>query len=213
MSAARPTQQKRSEATLQAIVQATFDLLSVKDIEDIGVGDIAAKAGVAVGTIYRRFENKEAVVAHLLRLVQERQVSELEKVLAPDRWQDVPVEDRVRWLRTRLTETAGHAPGLLRAIYGHVITGRDRLADYAREQDRKVLEILAGWILDAWDAETGPAERLAVTTALSSFVHGLYLAALYPFSYAGLPRDAVIGELEKALLLHLRAAAREGAET
>jgi AcrR family transcriptional regulator len=200
----KPALQKRSELTLAAIVQAMLDLLATKDIEEIAVSDIAQKAGVAVGTIYRRFENKEALVAHLLKLIQGKQVSELGPLLAPAIWEGKGVEERVSWLREQLTATAHRAPGLIRAIFAHVITGKDRLADYSREQDRKVLTMLSDWILDAHPGVPGAKERAVVATGIATFVHALYMAVLYAFSYPGQTREEVIEQLEASLLAHLR---------
>ena len=47
-------------------------LLRKKDFDDIGIAELAAEAGVAVGTVYRRFENKEALVPLLFDLWQAR---------------------------------------------------------------------------------------------------------------------------------------------
>jgi AcrR family transcriptional regulator len=202
----KPALQKRSEATLAAIVQATLDLLATKDIEEIAVSEIAQKAGVAVGTIYRRFENKEALVAHLLQLVQGKQVTELGPLLRAPEWEGAGIEQRVRWLREQLTATAQRAPGLIRAIFAHVITGRDPLADYSREQDGKVLRLLTEWLLDAHPGDPGAHEHAVTATALATFVHAVYMAVLYPFSYPGQPRGEVVEQLESGLLAHLRTA-------
>ena len=207
----KPALQKHSEATLAAIVQATLELLATKDIEEIAVAEIAHKAGVAVGTIYRRFENKEALVAHLLQLVQGKQVAELEPLLARERWQGQELEQRVRWLREQLSGTAGRAPGLLRAIFAHVIIGKDPLADYSREQDRRVLALLTDWVLEAHPGRPGAGARSAVAIGLATFVHAVYMALLYPFSYPGQPRERVVEELEAGLLAHIAHAWRPGA--
>ena len=47
-------------------------LLRSKDFDEIGVAELATEAGVAVGTVYRRFENKEALVPLLFELWRER---------------------------------------------------------------------------------------------------------------------------------------------
>jgi AcrR family transcriptional regulator len=199
----RPALQKRSEATLAAITGAALKLLATKDIDEISIAEIAHEAGIAVGTIYRRFESKEALVAHLLTLVQEKQVRELEALLSAPKWEGKSVEERVRWLRDQLTNTANAAPGLLRAIFGHVITGKDRLADFAREQDKEVLRLLCQWLLGAHPGTPDQREQAVASTALATFVHAVYMALLYPFSYAGRRREDVVAELEAGLLAHL----------
>lgn len=202
----KPAMQKRSEATLSAIVEATIDLLAIKDIDEIAVAEIAQKAGVSVGTIYRRFESKEALVGHLLQLVQGKQVAELPAMLVQEAWEGKDVEQRVRWLRDQLTTAAQRAPGLLRAIFAHVITGRDGLAEYSREQDQKILKLLTEWLLEAHHRPPAARERAVTATATATFVHAVYMAMLYPFSYPGQARHEVVALLEAGFLAHLRTA-------
>lgn len=52
-------------------------LLRKKDFDDIGIAELAAEAGVAVGTVYRRFENKEALVPLLFGLWQARSEAQM----------------------------------------------------------------------------------------------------------------------------------------
>lgn len=48
-----PAQQARSRKSRDKIVEAFVDLLKEKPFEHISVADIAARADVAVGTLYR----------------------------------------------------------------------------------------------------------------------------------------------------------------
>lgn len=200
---AKPAVQKRSEAKREAIVQAAMDLLAERDMGEIAIGDIAHRAGVAVGTVYQRFENKQALVAHLLHTRQERQVEELAVFLGPDRWAGEGVVTRVRWLRERLVASDKAAPGLLRAILSYVVSGRDTLADVARAREVETLDLLAEWLIAGAPASPDVERKARVTVALATFVHAVHIAALYPFSYAGLPRETVLDELEAALLAQL----------
>ena len=57
---AKPASQARSRATRDRLVAALDGLLREKDFESITIADLAREAGLAVGTVYRRFENKAA---------------------------------------------------------------------------------------------------------------------------------------------------------
>ncbi len=63
------------EAALQdrraAILQAALAAFAERGVNGIAVPQIAARAGVGVGTIYRHFENKEALVNELFCLEQQ----------------------------------------------------------------------------------------------------------------------------------------------
>lgn len=61
--------QRRSLRTQEKLLDALEQLLEARFFEHITIQDIAATAGVAVGTVYRRFRNKEALLPALyLRL-------------------------------------------------------------------------------------------------------------------------------------------------
>ena len=54
------------------IVAALDELLKDKPFDQLTVAEIATKAGVAVGTVYQRFKNKEALVPVVLEIYQKR---------------------------------------------------------------------------------------------------------------------------------------------
>ncbi len=54
--------QQRSQQTQEKLLDALESLLRERYFEHITIQDIAAEAGVAVGTVYRRFRNKEALL-------------------------------------------------------------------------------------------------------------------------------------------------------
>ncbi len=57
--------QERSRDKLERVLAATDALLCERLFEDIAMADIAAKAGVAVGTIYTRFRKKDDLLPAL----------------------------------------------------------------------------------------------------------------------------------------------------
>ena len=59
--------QRRSALTQERLLDALEALLDERVFEQISIQDIAAAAGVAVGTVYRRFRNKEALLPALYR--------------------------------------------------------------------------------------------------------------------------------------------------
>jgi AcrR family transcriptional regulator len=77
-SFARPATQARSMKTQQNLMDALEALLREKDFDAISVPDLAAEAGVAVGTVYRRFENKEALIPLLFELWKTRSALQME---------------------------------------------------------------------------------------------------------------------------------------
>ena len=78
----KPTRQARSQETLKRILDACDSLLKQKTFEQITMQDIASKAGVSVGNLYNRFEDRGALIEHLLLRYQEQFLDEFMRALA-----------------------------------------------------------------------------------------------------------------------------------
>jgi AcrR family transcriptional regulator len=74
----RPPLQARSRKALQKVLTAAEDVLAADGFDDFTMTAVAARAGVSVGAIYRRFDGKE----QLLTAVKDRLLSQLEEDLA-----------------------------------------------------------------------------------------------------------------------------------
>lgn len=61
----RTPRQPRSEATVDAILEAAFQLLEQGGLEALTTNHMAERAGVSVGTLYQYFAGKQAILAAL----------------------------------------------------------------------------------------------------------------------------------------------------
>ncbi|GAA3309977.1 hypothetical protein GCM10020295_75860 [Streptomyces cinereospinus] len=68
----REPRQARSAATLARILRAAEELASSAGLEDMTMTGVAERADVSVGTIYRRFEDKEQLITALAERMLER---------------------------------------------------------------------------------------------------------------------------------------------
>jgi len=71
MSDRKPPGRPRSQASHQAILQATLSLLGELGFEGMSIEAIAARAGVGKTTIYRRYTNKEELVADAIESIRQ----------------------------------------------------------------------------------------------------------------------------------------------
>jgi AcrR family transcriptional regulator len=58
----RPPQQRRSRESLERVLQAGEELLAERGYEGFTIAEVSRKAKVSVGSVYGRFENKDALV-------------------------------------------------------------------------------------------------------------------------------------------------------
>ena len=61
--ARRTPRQARAETTVEAIFDATFQLLEAGGVEALTTNHIAQRAGVSIGTLYQYFAGKSAILA------------------------------------------------------------------------------------------------------------------------------------------------------
>ncbi|MER6392815.1 TetR/AcrR family transcriptional regulator [Streptomyces sp. NPDC001523] len=71
-AAYREPQQARSAATLARVLRAAEQIASTSGLEEMTIAGVAKRAGVAVGTIYRRFEDKDQLISALIERMLER---------------------------------------------------------------------------------------------------------------------------------------------
>ena len=68
----KPTRQARSRETRDRLVRALDASLRDRAFEEITIADLAKTAGLSVGAVYRRFENKDAFIPVIFELYRER---------------------------------------------------------------------------------------------------------------------------------------------
>lgn len=68
----KPAYQERSRKAREKIVRALDEALREKPFDQVTVAELAGRAGVAVGTVYRRFENKDALIPVISEIYQRR---------------------------------------------------------------------------------------------------------------------------------------------
>jgi AcrR family transcriptional regulator len=102
-SAVPKLRERIREATCDAIAAAAEELFAERGVQGAHVGDIAARAGVSVGTLYNHFEDREAILAALLARRRAELVEALDAVL--DAGADLPFRDQLR--------------NLVRAVFDH----------------------------------------------------------------------------------------------
>ena len=68
----RPPQQRRSRESLERVLRAGADVLGDKGYDGFTIGEVSREADVSVGSVYGRFESKDALIYEIHRRLLER---------------------------------------------------------------------------------------------------------------------------------------------
>lgn len=118
-------QQERSRASLARLLSATIELLEEHGLEGATVPRIAAAAGVAPASIYRRFRDRDALVRAALMDVLARSATASDKWLRREVFGDQTFEGVVRRVVAVTLGQYRSSPGLMRALTRFVETDSD----------------------------------------------------------------------------------------
>jgi AcrR family transcriptional regulator len=134
----------------QAILDAAGALFRRQGVEQVDVRQIAAAAGVGVGTVYRHFESKANVIAALLG-ERERALQDALLSGPPPLGPGAPAGERLAAFLTALAQLTEQEIELLHASEGAAAGARHRVGSYRAW--RQHVAILLGEIDPRLDAE------------------------------------------------------------
>jgi AcrR family transcriptional regulator len=89
----RPVRQERSQRTLERLLDAAEGVIREKGFGEAAVAEIAARAGCSVGTFYRRFRDKQALLHALDERFAEKFRATMQRAVAPERWEGAPIAE------------------------------------------------------------------------------------------------------------------------
>jgi AcrR family transcriptional regulator len=108
-------QQVRSQATVDAIVEACLQLLEQGDPDRITTNSISERSGVAKGSLYQYFPDKDAIVAAAFDRVLSREIEVYEASMLE--WQGLSLEDSIAYLVDRVLEVDQRLARLHHSFY------------------------------------------------------------------------------------------------
>ena len=203
------TRQARSRRTEAALARATAELMRTTRFEDITVAAIARRAGVAVGTVYRRFRDKRA----LLHLADTSFVDDcreaFDDVMRADRVRGLSLESLVhayialmvrkfRQHRAAILQVQRHADPKDGAVYAK------RAAEFNAHVHGRFRDLLRRHRAEFGHRAPETALNLAIFFASSAARDAVWRNSLSAYPVA-LDDAGLVDELTRAFLSYLRA--------
>jgi TetR/AcrR family transcriptional regulator, repressor of fatR-cypB operon len=152
-----PTPSRRDgEATRQRLLRSALELYTTIGFRGTTTPAIAARAGVAEGTIYRHFSGKEHLLNEVYRDAQRWGTA---AVREPEAERTLRAPEHLQQIARRLLDAAAHDPAIVRML----LRARDEqhLDERSREASREFREALQQ-VVEGGKSDTlvrqGPAE-------------------------------------------------------
>ena len=111
----RQAKQARSLQKHQALLQAGRRLLDTQDLASLSVAQLTRDAGMAVGSFYSRFDDKDAWFAELLRVTGDAVLSDTQQLLGSKRWSQATNARKVALVVQHIVGIHREHCGILRA--------------------------------------------------------------------------------------------------
>ncbi|MFI5297034.1 MAG: TetR/AcrR family transcriptional regulator [Polyangiales bacterium] len=187
------------------ILDAAVSLAEEGGFDNVRQRDVAAQAGVALGTLYKRFRSKEDMLVAAL----DREATVLERRMqqTPPKG-ETPIE-RVSAFFTMATRGLVRKPKYARAMLRAVASGEPELAGRIAVYRGRIAGIIIASLrgADGADATTQPPSKHEIT--LANMLQQFWFAALVGWS-AALINEREVGEQTKlAATLLIRGIALE----
>lgn len=171
-------QQRRSQETLESLLNATIRVLDEYGLDGATIPRIAGVAGVAPASVYRRFVSKDALVRAALLSMLENSRSKALVVPAGE----TMLDSALRLMRTLFRQYRQH-PKLLRALARFLDTDQDaEFVATARAIVAANLELLVEPLLVHREQIAHADPRTALRFALLHALTSIEAVALEPYS-------------------------------
>jgi AcrR family transcriptional regulator len=197
--------QTRSQDTQERVLRALEEMLGERFFEQITIRDLAARTGVASGTIYRRFKDKEA----LLPVLYERFDHAMSE-WATGFWDDFDL-DAERRLEPRMRHLVGkhvafykaHAP-ILRTVYLYMRLHGELSLENIDQKRQSLYQHMLEPVLSALlsEEQVQPSVdrfKLFLLLLLSSVNERMLFGDLKPARALQMDDEAFVAELTAAL--------------
>ncbi|MBV8619854.1 MAG: TetR/AcrR family transcriptional regulator [Curvibacter sp.] len=110
-----PTQE-RAQRTIQAIFEATAQIVENEGETALTTNKVAQRAGFSIGTLYQYFPSKEAILVALIQRERRRVMDRLQTMMREAVDQRRPVREALQDLVHLLVESFGSGPRAKRAL-------------------------------------------------------------------------------------------------
>lgn len=189
-------QQHEREDRTRQILEVAIELAEEGGFEQVRMRDVAAHAGVALGTFYKRFRSKEDLLVAALALAME----EMEERMARRPVEGATAYERVSEYFTTATRRFCAKPNLAKAALRAVASGDPSLAEKVWQFHDRTTRLILQALLGGADKDRAPTPAEKETAVV---LQHIWFATLVGWSGGLREVDGVIESVKTAARLIL----------
>jgi AcrR family transcriptional regulator len=110
-----PTQQRRSQETTVALLEAAAVMLRERSLDELSIEDLCKRVGVTIGAFYGRFESKDAFFSALMSLAARKALAAVAAAVADEDDVGTGLEEACRRVVEVAVEVVRRNVGVVRA--------------------------------------------------------------------------------------------------
>jgi TetR/AcrR family transcriptional regulator, cholesterol catabolism regulator len=187
----------------ERIFDVAIQLAEEGGYDNVRQRDVAARAGVALGTLYKRFRSKEDILSAAL----ERETEKLERKLEKGPVRGDTIEERVVGFYTVLTRALCRRPHFARAVLRAMASGQPEVARHVVAYQGRMNGLIIATVrgqgrLSYADTVSQPPTEKEQTLAL--LLQQNWFASLIGWSAGLHSQTAVVDHVRTALRIYLK---------
>lgn len=187
MKVDRDTQRSR-------IVGAAIRLAEERGLDRVGLREVAEEVGLALGTLYKSFRNKDEILA----AVVERQMALMREALEePIAEGDTPAE-RVNAFFEKFTRVIARHPAFTRGMLGALSTGRGAVVKAILKSDGETTKMIVGAIRGVPASEIDLDECTDCEREGAFLLRQIWFASMIGWSTGLHPLEEVVDHIDMA---------------
>jgi AcrR family transcriptional regulator len=202
-----PTQQRRSQETTVALLEAAAVMLRERSLDELSIEDLCKSVGVTIGAFYGRFESKDAFFSALMSLAASRALAAIRAAVDDEDNLGTGLEEACRRVVEVAVDVVRRNVGVVRAALQYESTYPERWGTIRATGDAMV-ELATPLLLARMGRGRSAAKTRSIGFAFQITFGTLLNAVLHKQKLVSLDEPEMVDRLALAMFLQLQHEAR-----
>ena len=202
-----PTQQRRSQETTVALLEAAAVMLHERSLDELSIEDLCKRVGVTIGAFYGRFESKDAFFSALMSLAARKALAAVRAAVADEDNLGTGLEEACRRVVEIAVDVVRRNVGVVRAASQYESIYPERWGTI-RTTGSAMVDLAKPLLLARMGRGRGAAKERSIGFAFQMMFGTLINAVLHKPKLVSLDEPEMIDRLVLAMFLQLQHEAR-----